>query len=98
MAKKYDLFWSEQSKNEVNNICAFLERRWSAKERQNFIDLLFSFQNQIINFPKAFKVCEKKKKLRVGLIHKNCSAVYKISRYKIIILNVFDNRMNDDFR
>ena len=78
MAERYKVIWSGESKDNVDAICNFLIEKWSIKERDNFLDLLIHFEKTISAFPKAFKASPKNKKWRLGLIHRNSTAIYTI--------------------
>ena len=94
MAKKYKVSWSQESKHQIDAILNYLRQKWSEKEADNFLDLLLHFERTISQFPKSFKASAKYKNCRLGLVHKYVTAIYKMSGNQIIILTVFDNRMN----
>lgn len=94
MAKKFSVSWSQESKTQIDRILNYLQQNWSEKEADNFLDLLIHFERTISQFPKSFKASAKFKNCRLGLVHKHVTAIYKISGNQIVILTVFDNRMN----
>ena len=98
MAEKYEVQWSPEAKKQVDLIYFSIKERWSQKEADDFLDLLMHFQRIISEFPKAFKSSPKNKKLRLGLVHRNATAVYIIKKRTVFIVTDFDNRMNDVFR
>jgi plasmid stabilization system protein ParE len=92
MAKRYKVIWTQESKNQVDNILSFLKHKWSEKEASDFLDLLLHFELTISQFPKSFKESSKFKGCRLGLVHRHVTAVYKLSGKEITILTVLDNR------
>jgi plasmid stabilization system protein ParE len=98
MAGSYKVIWSQESKKQVDLICAFIKDKWTIKEADDFLDLLMHFERTISSFPKAFKSSPKNKLYRLGLIHKHTTAVYLIKKKTVLIITVFDNRTNDAYR
>lgn len=94
MAEKYSVNWSYEANNQVKAIIDFLKLNWNEKAAEDFLDLLFHFEKTISSFPKSFKVSNKYKGCRLGLVHQHVTAVYKIHKRQITILTVIDNRSN----
>lgn len=92
MAAKYDVSWTTEAKTQVDLILDYLKANWSEIECENFLDLLVHFERTISFFPKSFKKSNKYKGCRLGYIHKHITAIYKISRNKVSILTIVDNR------
>lgn len=94
MAKRLSVFWTEESKIQVDLIIEYLRDKWSEKEIDEFLDLLMHFEKIISQFPKSYKESKHYKGCRLGYVDRHVTAIYKISKSNIIILTVFDNRTN----
>ena len=98
MAEKLNVEWSDKAKADLRRIYNSLIQNWSKKYAEQFLDLVFEFENTIIKYPEAFRKSEKLKGARLGFIHRHTTAVYKIENHTIFILTLFDNRSEDTFR
>lgn len=92
MAGKFNVNWSDEAKTQVDLILIYLKENWSEKEREDFLDILFHFEQTISTFPKSFKESKKYKGCRLGFVHKHITAIYKLSGKSVTILTVLDNR------
>ncbi len=94
MADRYNIAWTREAKNQVDQILEYLNNNWSKNECDDFLDLLLHFENTIAQFPKSFKSSNKFKNCRLGFVHKHITAIYKLQKKTITILTVIDNRSN----
>lgn len=92
MAVKHKVFWTSEAKSQVDNIIVYLREEWSESEVQDFLDILYHFEQTISAFPKSFKVSRKFKGCRLGFVHRHITAIYKVSGRSITILTIIDNR------
>jgi plasmid stabilization system protein ParE len=92
MAGKYKVVWTREAKKQVDGIIEYLRHKWTQREVEGFLDLLYHFENLIASFPKTYKESAKFKGCRLGLVHQHVTVVYSIHRTTITILTVFDNR------
>lgn len=98
MAEKLNVEWSDKAKDDLQRIYNTLIEKWSEKEAEQFLDLVFEFENTIIAYPEAFRKSEKLKGARLGFIHRHTTAAYKVEKKTIFILTLFDNRSENIFR
>ena len=98
MAAKRNINWSKRAINDLDIIYNYLLEEWTIKEANEFLDLVDEFVHLIKIYPEAFAVSFKNKNCRLGLIHKNITAVYMIRGNYIDIITLFDNRSNSQFR
>lgn len=96
MAGRYNVNWTAEAKDQVDQILVYLKANWSEKECKDFLDILFHFENTISAFPKSFKESKKFKGCRLGFVHRHITAIYKLSRKTITVLTVIDNRSKFD--
>jgi hypothetical protein len=98
MAGKYKAIWSERSITDTDLICNFLLEIWTQKEVVMFLDHLREFEKLVCQYPEAYPISQKIKDCRLGLIHKNITAVYKVKNGSVFIVTLFDNRTKSKYR
>ena len=84
--------WTERAVNDVASIHTFLLREWSEREAERFLDDVHVFERLIAQWPQGFKRSLRNKHLRLGIVHRNTMAVYRVFRNRIVIVTVFDSR------
>jgi plasmid stabilization system protein ParE len=94
MGDKFKVYWTKESKIQVDLILNYLNKNWGERESDNFLDLLLHFEMVISKFPKSFKSSSYFRGCRLGLVHRYVSVIYRISGNSIFVLTVIDNRMN----
>lgn len=98
MAGRLSIEWSLNASINLDNFYSFICDQWSLKDAERFLNQVQEFENIIAEFPNAFIGSRKRKKYRIGLIHKHVSAVYEIRKSSIIIVALIDNRAKPKFR
>ncbi len=98
MEERAEIEWSNQALTDLDSIYNFLLIHWTEKEAETFLDLTLQFQKLISQFPSAFAVSRKRKAYRLGLIHRNITAVYRVDHDKITIISLVDNRSRSKYR
>ena len=92
MAAHLKVEWSDLATRQLDNFYHYLLLKWSLVEAEQFLDPVQEFETVISSFPKAFIKSKRLRKCRIGLIHRNISAVYGVSKGKIIVFSLVDNR------
>jgi addiction module RelE/StbE family toxin len=98
MAANLRVEWSDRAAKDLDRIYNYLMNEWTEREANAFLDLVEEFESLVTNYPKAFIVSDQFKDCRLGLIHKNVTAIYKISQKKIFIVTLFENQTNSGYR
>lgn len=98
MVEKFELEWSEPATHDLEKIYNFLLLTWTIREAENFLDLVLEFEELLLRYPKLFATSKKFRYCRIGLIHENVSAVYKVTGKKILIVALIDNRSKSKYR
>ncbi len=98
MAGRLKIVWSDKAKEDLARIYDFILLKWSLKEAEQFLSLVKDFEDTVSNYPKTFKKSQVFPEARLGFVHRSTTAVYAIREGYIIILTLFDNRENEDFR
>lgn len=98
MAGKVNIEWTERAIADLESMYNFLLIHWTKKEAEKFLDLTLDFQSFISKYPLAFNTSHRRKAYRLGLIHKNVTAVYRVDPEKITIIALVDNRSRNKYR
>jgi len=87
--------WTPEAEFTFNNIIEYLNAEWSEKEVRNFVRKTINILELIAEYPNLFKA-SKKKNIRIGLITKQISIIYRVKKNKIQLLSFWDNRQDPD--
>lgn len=98
MADRLEIFWTDRAKADLSRIYDFILLNWSLKEAQRLLALVKDFEDTVSEYPEMFKTSSSYADVRLGFVHRKTTAVYAIRADYIIILTLFDNRENEDFR
>lgn len=90
--------WTARASKNLDKILDYLEDEWDIKTVQNFSTKLLSFLETLKTKPEIGKLVEKDKKIRAFVLTKQNTLFYRIKDQQIIILQLFDNRMNSNKR
>jgi plasmid stabilization system protein ParE len=93
---KLQIRWTSQSLFHASLIKQYLLKKFTQKEVDNFYDLLSSFEEAVVLFPKLYPETKKKFKIRRAVLSKELSVFYRIAKGQIDVLAVLDNRCNLD--
>ncbi|CAN5273980.1 hypothetical protein BH09BAC5_BH09BAC5_11890 [soil metagenome] len=94
MVANLNIKWSERAEKDLDKIYKYLLEEWSCKEADTFIDLLEEFLKLIQRYPEAFVSSAKIKNCRLGLIHRNVSAVYTLEEIQFLLFHTLITGQN----
>ena len=94
MAEPLNIEWSENASKHLDAFYNYLLKEWSFREAEKFLDQVQEFEFTISYFPKSFVQSRKKKRYRIGLVHRYVSAIYVVRKSVIVIIALIDNRSN----
>lgn len=81
----YEIYWTDNAINDLENILEFIQNNWSHKEIDSFKFILKDYLRILSIFPLAFpKSIERKIELRRVVITRQTSIVYRIVDRKSI--------------
>ncbi|MBK8947868.1 MAG: type II toxin-antitoxin system RelE/ParE family toxin [Flavobacteriales bacterium] len=92
MAAPRKVEWTSRAEHDLEAIHAFVLENWSQREADHLLDLVQEFEKLIALWPNGFKCSQRSKKLRLGFVHRNTTAVYRVYRDRVVIVAMFDNR------
>jgi plasmid stabilization system protein ParE len=94
MKNTYKIIWSDEALTNLKNIIEYLERKWTEKEISNFAQLLDKQLQRIENNPFLFPETDTSNGIRKSVLSKQTSIYYRIVKFEIRIITLFDNRQN----
>ena len=86
--------WTARAERDLDELYNFVLERWTIREANKLLDMVQEFEQFISRWPYGFKRSERNKHHRLGLVHRNTTAVYRVFRDRIVILTLFDSRSN----
>lgn len=91
----YPVTWSPEASDEYAELLKYIEEKWGIDSALNLlndtdriVDLLSSFPNM---YPSS-----KKRGIRIAVINKHTSLIYRTKNNKIELLHFWDNRRNPE--
>lgn len=94
MRNTYNVIWSDEALKNFKSIIDYLENRWTRREIKKFIQLLDHQLERIIDNPFLFAESEQSDGLRKSVLSKQTTIYYRIEKFEIRIVTLFDNRQN----
>jgi plasmid stabilization system protein ParE len=94
MAAPRRIEWTGRAERDLDRIYNFVLELWSGREADRLLDLVQEFEVFVARWPNGFKRSSRNKQHRLGLVHRNTTAVYRVYRDRIVIIALFDNRSN----
>ena len=92
--KLHQVEYADRAINDSISIKYYILHYFTQKEVNNFYSLLESFEKVVAVFPLLYPVSIKNKKIHRAVLSKQLSVFYTISKDVIIIVSMFDNRMD----
>ena len=94
MASDFKILWSEEAVKNLNSILTYLENEWGQKSVEKFKRKFRVRLDIISKNPTLFKKSVKNPNLRLSVLNKQTTIIYKIDGDVIFITYLFDNRQN----
>ena len=91
---RFEVEYSDQALKNATAIVAYLREKFSRKEVLNFFQTLEDFEKIISIYPTLYAESPKLK-LRRAVLSKVLSVYYKISKNKITVIAILDNRRDE---
>lgn len=92
MSRKIKL--SRRSLHKLEKLLEYLEKEWSAKVKEDFIEKFDKAVKIIQNNPLTFQKSEIVKGLHMCIISKQTTLYYRFDDKRVYIVTLFDNRQN----
>lgn len=93
-----DIVWTPMARHIYFKILDYLEKAWTEKEIQNFINEVDSLLDQIKQNPEMFVESRKMKNVRRGFVCKHSTLYYRVRLRKkeLQLLLFWDNRQDPE--
>jgi len=93
-----DIVWTSMARHTYFKVLDHLEKAWTEKEIQNFINEVDSLLDQIKQNPEMFEESRKKKNVRKGFVSKHNTLYYRVRPRKkeLQLLLFWDNRQDPE--
>ncbi|MFN8428382.1 MAG: type II toxin-antitoxin system RelE/ParE family toxin [Spirosomataceae bacterium] len=91
-----EVYWSDESKKDVNEIIEFIQYQWNQQIVSDFLDKIDHSIFQISKNPKTFPLINREFGIRKCVISKHNSIFYTEEDKKVYILRVFANRKDPE--
>ena len=93
----YKVVISERAEKNLDALLIYLEKEWSVKVKNDFIDKLVRKINFISKMPFMYPESKKKKGVRRCLVSRHNALYYRVSNKEIIeIITIRDTRSDPD--
>lgn len=86
------IVWTKTSKDTYNGILVYLNDFWGLKEVNIFISKTEKTLNLVAENPYLFKAVLENRTVRKGILHQNCSFLYRVMDDRIELLAFWDTR------
>ncbi len=93
----YEIIWTRQAESRLLEISEYLISEWSIKELRDFSSALKKNLDAIVLYPYSFRISSENAN-REALITTHNLLVYKVENNQIILLTIWDTRMNPEKR
>ena len=88
------IIYSVRARNDIAAIRRYLLNKFTQREVENFFDLLKRFEAVIPDHTQIFVKISSNKNVHRAVLSKKLSVFYKVSKKRIFVASVLDNRMN----
>ena len=88
------IFWTNRASKNFDIVLEYLEGEWGDQVTKKFIKDVYDFLELLVEFPEIGSIENNEKGIRGFTLIKQMNIFYRITKEKIIILGLFDNRQN----
>jgi plasmid stabilization system protein ParE len=93
----YEIVWTREAEVKLAEVSEYLIRTWSLKSFSDFTQRLNDQLDTLIKYPYSFRIIENSENREAVLTRHNL-LIYRVEDDKIILLTVWDTRMNPENR
>lgn len=86
-----EIIFTPKAKDSYLSVTTFIQSNWGDRSAKNFVDKTYKLLNLIVKQPYLFKAYQEND-VRIGLITKQTSVVYRVHNDRIEVLFFWDNR------
>ena len=97
MASNFKLIWTTEATKNLESILNYIGNEWGEKSTEKFKRKLRFRLKLISKAPTLFRKSNSNPELRLSVLSKQTTIIYKISERKIFIVYLFNNRQNPSY-
>lgn len=92
MSSGYEVIWTEEASEGLNEIMDYLLNKWSERSLKKFLAKLEKRMVLLAENPYLFPVSEKQGNVRRTVLNKHTSIYYRITGKIVELVSIVDNR------
>ena len=97
MVSNLELIWTTEATKNLESILHYIGNEWGAKSVEKFKRKLRFRLKLISKIPTLFRKSYSNPELRLSVLNKQTTIIYKISERKIFIVYLFNNKQNPSY-
>lgn len=71
-----EVFWTDDAKSTFDQIIKYLQREWSDKEVEKFVQRTMEMISTLRQYPEMCRPSLKRKNVRIGILNKHTQLIY----------------------
>jgi plasmid stabilization system protein ParE len=95
MAGPQKIEWTPEALEQLERIHGFVRDQWNERIADRFLTLVMEFEDLVLRYPNGFPVSPERPDLRMGPIHRNVKAVYRVDPERILMITLLDTRADN---
>lgn len=95
MAGPQRVEWTPEALEQLERILGFVRHQWNDRIADRFLALVIEFEELILRYPNGFPVSPTHPDLRMGPIHRNVKAVYRVDADKTLMITLLGTRADN---
>jgi plasmid stabilization system protein ParE len=88
------IFWTKRASKNFDLLIEYFSSEFGTRAAKNLVLKVYDFLELLLLFPEIGSVENEENEIRAFTIFKQLNIFYRVSKDKIIILGLFDNRQN----
>lgn len=95
MAGPQRVEWTSEALEQLERILGFVRHQWNDRIADRLLTLVMEFEELILRYPNGFPVSPTHPNLRMGPIHRNVKAIYRVDMDRILMITLLDTRADN---
>lgn len=93
----FEIRFTPEAEETFDSLMSQLQQRWGDSYVTKFEAKVFKALKTITVAPYLYPVAEETTGIRKCILHKNCSMLYRVNNFDIVVVCFWDNRQNPVF-
>lgn len=95
MAGPQRVEWTPEALEQLERIHEYVRLQWNERIADRFLTLVMEFEDLILRYPGDFPRSSMHPDLRMGPVHRNVKAVYRVDPDRILMITLLDTRADN---